>query len=180
MINFTEEVQFLKVKESMKRWVITAFIIYSILSFVGATISYMGEKISVDSDGIQIIANILTSTQGLFTGILGYGDFFEYSGFYIIPFILGALVWVLVAIFLCYITRNKVYKADRLEYAGIILMLLGCLLCVMSLVITVIYQLFTHDEFAPLLLVFLAVIFIPLFISGLLLFILSKFLNESY
>ncbi|MEN6327443.1 MAG: hypothetical protein ABFD18_14725 [Syntrophomonas sp.] len=170
----------MKVKESMKRWVITAFIIYSILSFVGATISYIGEKISVNSDGIQIIANIITSTQGFFTGILGYGDFFEYSGFYIIPFILGALVWILVAIFLCYITRNKASKEDKLEYIGIILMLLGCLLCIMSLIVTIIYQLFTHNEFAPLLFVFLAVIFIPLFISGLLLFILSKFSNESY
>lgn len=167
----------MKLKKSMTRWVITAFIIYSILSLVGAAINYVGGKTLVDRDGVEIIANIVTSTQGLFTGILGYGDFFEYSGFHIIPFILGALVWALGAIFLCYITRNKANKKDKLHYLGKTLMLLGSLLCVMSFIVTVIYTLFTHDGFAPLLFVFLAVIFIPIFTIGLALFVYSKFLN---
>jgi len=167
-----------EMKKSMTRWVITAFIVYSILSLVGAVINYVGKKTLIDQDGVEIIANIVTSTQGLFTGILGYGDFFEYSGFHIIPFILGALVWALAAIFLCYISRNKATNKDKLNYLGKILMLLGTLLCVMSSIVTVIYTLFTHDGFAPLLFVFLAVVFIPIFSIGLVLFIYSKFLKE--
>lgn len=167
----------MKLRNSMSRWVITALVVYSILSLVCAVISYVGEKTIVDTDGVDIIANILTSTQGFFTGILGYGDFFEYSGFHIIPFILGALVWALVAILLCYISRNKAGKKEKLDYLGIIFMLLGLLLCVLSFIVTVIYRILTHDGFAPLLFVFLAVIFIPIFMIGLLFFIYSKFLE---
>ncbi len=60
----------MKLKNSMSRWVITALVVYSILSLVGAVISYMGGKTIIDTDGVDIIANILTSTQGFFTGIL--------------------------------------------------------------------------------------------------------------
>lgn len=161
----------------MTRWVITALVVYSILSLLGAMISYVGGKTIVDTDGIDIIANILTSTQGFFTGILGYGDFFEYSGFHIIPFILGALVWALVAIILWYITRNKASKKEKLDYLGILFMITGVLLCILSFIVTVIYTMFTHDGFAPLLFVFLAVIFIPIFMIGLLFYIYSKFLK---
>lgn len=163
--------------KSMLQWVISAFLIYSCLSFAGATINYVGQKTLVDSDGAEAIANIVTSTQGLFTGLLGYGDFFEYSGFHIVPFILGAICWALTAIFLCYITRNKDCKKDKFIYSGTTLVLLGSLLLLMSFIATVIYTLFTHDEFAPLLFVFLAVIFIPVFMVGLALLVFSKFLH---
>jgi len=157
------------------KWGVVAIGIYIILSALGAGISFLGNQITFDSDGYDITANILTSTQGLFTGILGYGDVFEYSGFYLIPFILGALVWFIVGSFLSYISRNKKTLKEKFSFIGKIFMILGIILAILSAIFTLIICLVSKDGFCILSFVFLAVIFVPLFVIGLIFWIVSKF-----
>ncbi|MFZ2539540.1 MAG: hypothetical protein WAX04_11650 [Oscillospiraceae bacterium] len=163
--------------KSERQWALNAFIIYSLLSLVGLVVDYLGRIILADSDGTEIISNILTSTQGFFTGVLGYGDFFEYSGFYLIPFVLGGIVWILVAIFLCYVTRNKNNTKEKLRQSGKILISFGTILGIISTLIIGLYIQIAGDIWAILILFFLATIIIPPFIVGLVLFGISKSLT---
>lgn len=159
--------------KSIRQWALNAFIIYSLLSLVGSVVDFLGRLLFVDSDGTEMLSNILTSTQGFFTGVLGYGDFFEYSGFHLIPFILGGIVWILVAIFLGYVTRTKKTK-EKLSQSGKILISFGTILGITSTILIALYIHVTGDIWAILLLIFLATIIIPPFIVGLVLLSISK------
>ena len=149
-----------------------------LLSVFGAGINFLGHQIATDIDGYEITANILTSAQGFFTEIFGYGGFFEYSGFHIIPFILGSIIWFIVGFSLNYIARNKQTSKNKYSFIGKILMHVGIGLAILSGLITFIICIASKDGFCVLIFVFLAVIFVPLFIVGLIFWIVSRYLKE--
>lgn len=156
------------------RWGIIAVVIYSGLSLIGAGVNFLGQ-LAIDADGFDIVANILTSTQGFFTGVMGYGDFFEYSGFHIVPFIWGGICWFLFAMFLSSISKRKETLHEKFGYIGKVLMITGIIAFIISAASTIAYMLISQDGFAVLLVIFLAVIYVPLFAGGVVFVVLGKY-----
>jgi len=160
----------------MIRWISTALIVYILVALVSESLRILHSIIPVDTEILSVVYFALTSTQQFFyLAFCNVDLLFNYdTGFQIVPFILGAVVWVLVAIFLCYMTRNKISTKERLHYSGKILMLMGSLLGVIGSIATVIYANLTGDFFLVLLFMFLLVIFISMFIIGLVLILIAN------
>lgn len=164
------------VKNSYIKWAFIAFLVYSLLNILGSFINFGATKLFADPDLIQILANILTSTQGFFAGIIGYGDYFEYSRFHLIPFLLGGLVWVLVALFLYY-QYGLIKKGDtineKLSFLSKKLLKYGIIVLILSFFATLIRYIFLNNPLSYLLLIFMAVIYMPLILLGILFGVIS-------
>lgn len=154
-------------KEQIKRSGIL-FSIYTLTVIIGACINALPKFLSIrDTDGYGIFAHIITNVYGFCNGIMGYGDFFEYSGFNATPFVIGGSIWVIIGIiFSKYLqgeNKGKKYRkiSNFLLWFGSIMGLGGSLF---SYIIAL-----SGNGFALLLIPLLATISLPIIFVGLVL-----------
>lgn len=149
------------------RWGLIALFIYNLLLMAGIVIDFLGSTILIDADLTSIIANIFTTTHGFFAGLFGYGDIFKYSRVYFLPYVIGGLVWVILGLFLYHISFTRLTTYCKFTYLSKLLGLSGVLAFLISMCVTLLFYIFTQDPFSIILIIFLAVIYVPLLVVGL-------------
>jgi hypothetical protein len=65
----------------------------------------LGWKKGVMEGSYQIYANLISNIQFLFKMLLGMDDVTNYN-FRLLPFILGAIVWIIIAILFCRLKKR--------------------------------------------------------------------------
>jgi len=154
-----------------------SFLGYFIFNLSGVLLNYVISSIPIDPDIFEITANILTSTQGFFSGLM-YGDFIEYSGFHLFPFLIGGLVWIIIGVFLRYILRKKDTTSEKLSYTSKYLIISSFIIFGLSFLLMLFRLLFLKDYLSFLIMIFLAVIYVPTFLMGLITKAISTYLKE--
>jgi hypothetical protein len=164
------------VKLIIKRGIIS-FCIYSLTIIIGFSINSLPQLLPIiDGDGFAIAAHIVTNIYGFISGIMGYGDFFEYSGFNIISFIIGGVIWTLLGIVLSNYLQGK-DKGKKYHKLSKILIWIGLVIGIVGSCISFIIA-FNGDGFAILLIPFLATIFIPIICIGLIFRLIGISIND--
>jgi len=156
-------------KESIAvlKWIRTALILYFLLAFVSFALYRLGT-----GDMAEISANIISNVQGFITGIITNGDLIEYDSFNGTAFILGAILWVLLTWGFWLLSRNKLSLEGQLAYTGKLLMGLGLIVLIVSCIIS--FSDYLKDPLMPgYRLIFLATLYLPMFILGLCIFMFS-------
>ena len=163
------------------KWGLSAILLYSAHSFMGASVNYLGHKLQLSGLSYGIVANVLTTTQGLFTGIFSFtgilqnDEFFKYSEFHLSSFILGGLIWFLFAQYL-YIKSSEIENlVEKRSYIASIFIKSGCASFIISIFITITYIFVSEDyEFFPLVMIYLSVVYVPLLLIGLVFKMINK------
>ncbi|MEF3305621.1 hypothetical protein [Paenibacillus sp. GYB003] len=83
------------------KWSICSLSFYTLLTILAWFVDDLGWKKGVTEGSYQIYANLLSNIQFLFKMLLGIDDVINYS-FRLVPFMMGAAVWLLIAILVCY------------------------------------------------------------------------------
>ena len=160
-----------------------ALIIYLIITPLGLFLSLSSSSILIDADVLEIPAAIMAGTfvfinnffQG---GLVQGGNVLNFSN--IITFILGGLIWFGVGFLLGWLLRNKQGKKENLKTLGKILMIgsLGIFL-VLALIFFLIFLSSGETDPLGIFILFLVLlgVFVPPFIIGLILWIISKFVK---
>ncbi|MBD0382831.1 hypothetical protein [Paenibacillus sedimenti] len=82
------------------KWCIVSLFIYNLLTIMAWLIDDLGWKKGVTEGSYQIYANLISNIQFLIKIILGMDDVINYN-FRVLPFIIGAIVWIFIAILFC-------------------------------------------------------------------------------
>jgi len=82
------------------KWCMISFGLHTVLTLLAWFIDEVGWKKGVTEGSYQICANLISNLQFVFKLLLGIDDVINYN-FRLLPFIMGAVVWLLAAIFLC-------------------------------------------------------------------------------
>ncbi|RKN79028.1 hypothetical protein D7M11_21910 [Paenibacillus ginsengarvi] len=97
-----------RIGNSILKWSTFSFCLYTLLTILAWFINDLGWKMGVTEGSYQIYANFISNAQFFFKMLLGVDDVINYN-FRLLPFLMGAVVWILVAIIFC----NRKNRAVR-------------------------------------------------------------------
>lgn len=100
-----------RIGKSILKWSTFSFCLYTLLTILAWFINDLGWKMGVTEGSYQIYANFISNVQFFFKMLLGVDDVINYN-FRLLPFLMGAVVWILVAIFFC---RRKMIRRSAEE-----------------------------------------------------------------
>lgn len=165
-------------KNNAWAWGATSFLLYAAILLVGVGVHLFGKKLLIDTDMTDMIALILTSAHGFFAGIylliIGGGDFFEYSGIYFLPFVLGGLLWIAIGMLLNNLTKDKKTLKEKLYKSGFLLASIGLFLWVLCMALVVLFSFISKNGFLLLIAFPLSALFVPPFVLGLVTVLIAK------
>lgn len=82
------------------KWCIVSLSVYTLLTIMAWFIDDLGWKKGVTEGNYQIYANLISNIQFPIKMLLGMDDVINYN-FRLLPFIMGAIVWIFIAILFC-------------------------------------------------------------------------------
>ncbi|PYI55561.1 hypothetical protein DLM86_07460 [Paenibacillus flagellatus] len=82
------------------KWSLISVSCYSILTVLAWFIDDLGWKKGITEGSYQIVANFVSNLQFLFKMLIGSDDVLNYH-FRLLPFLMGAVVWIGIAVVLC-------------------------------------------------------------------------------
>jgi hypothetical protein len=96
---------------------------------------------------------------------MGYGDIFKYSGFYVLPFLFGIVVWYLIINLYIKVVKTHIIKNIGKGLVGKYLVVFGIIIGITISGIAVIWAI-NGEVFALILIPLTATIWVPILIIG--------------